>query len=236
MNRNSKEKEIIGSRADDAYQTFAKKIYRQIGEIFAKKLVDTKVTANQVTVVSFLIWVLSAYFFFRADHISLIIGAILLHAGYAIDHIDGSLARMRNSTSVYGAWLDLLSGTYGYALVFIGATLGVYSQVHEPYILVFGFLGIIGALIKNVTQYFYLNKFQFASKFGIRTYKKKGFIMFLRYSAPFVNMVFTIGAIFNRLDWVLIFCGIYAPLYSIVQNSIFTLKARKMFLKEKKST
>lgn len=231
-----KNSNLSGLKNEEAYHPFIKKKYRQIGNIFARSLVKTNVTPNEISILAFLILCLSSYFFFRADYTSLIIAAGLLQIGYLFDFIDGSLSRMRHSASDYGDWFDRLSGLYGYTLIYIGATLGVYSQLGKPHILVFGLLGSIGALIKGYTQQIYLTKFKFAYKFGQEKYKKLGFLMFFRPTAPFKVTIFTLGALFNEVYLVLIFLGIYNPLYTIIQNLIFTLKIRKEFLKEKKST
>lgn len=231
----NKKIKISGLKSEEVYHPWVKKQYRKIGEVFARMLANTNVTPNQVTVCGFFISCLGAYFFFRADYASLIVAAILLQLGYVFDFIDGSLSRIKNAASDYGDWLDRLSGLYAWVLIFLGATLGVFRQTHEPHILIFGLLAAVGTLIKNYTQSVYLTQFKFASGFGQVKYKKLGFIMFLRPTAPFVYTIFTIGAIFNKMYWVLIFFGAYTPMYTVLQNIMFTLKAKKEYLKEKKS-
>lgn len=237
MKINKKEKKDLepGFKSEEDNFPLIARIIRQIAVMIAKKLINTKITANQVTIFGFVTLALSAYFFFRADYISLIIAAVLLQIGVILDDVDGSLARMRNSANKYGHWLDELSGTYGYALIYIGITLGVYNQTHNQYIIMFGLFAALATAIKNTTQNLFLTEFKFASEFGQKVYKKAGFIMFFRYTSPFIRTLFTFGALFNKLYWVIIFCGIYGPIYTIIQNTIFTLKIKKN-LKEEKNT
>ena len=231
-----KELKEAGLRPDEVNAPFIKKIYRHLGISIARVLVNTNITPNQVTVFSVIVLGLSGYFFFRADYNSLIIAAVLLQFGFILDYTDGSLSRMKKSSSAYGEWFDVMLGAYGfYIFIFVGVTLGVYSQIREPHVLVLGLFIPIFLFMKDLTQNFYSENFKFAKDFGQDKYRKLGFMMFFRPTLPFINLLLTLGAIFNKVYWVLVFFGIYSPIYSVIQNTLFTIKARKEFLKERRA-
>jgi phosphatidylglycerophosphate synthase len=65
----------------------------------------TPLTPNQVTIFSFLISLVSAYFYFRGLEYFLV-GAIIWQISFIFDGLDGMLARKTNRTSEFGAKLD----------------------------------------------------------------------------------------------------------------------------------
>lgn len=222
------DKSEIGLKQEEVNHPFIKRIYRGMGISIAKKLVNTKITPNQVTAMSFILYLITAYLFFRANYISLIIAGVLLQLAYILDYADGSLARMKNPVyTPFGVWVDELVGTYAYVLIYIGATLGVYNQIQQPHILVFGLLASIGTLIKNLTQNFYLHTSKTGKETGQKIYKKFGFLMFFRPTGPFVNIILSLAAFLNQMYLVLIFLGIYSPLYTIMQNIYLSIKIRR---------
>jgi len=71
-------------------------------EIFAR----TPATPNQITVLSLLISIVSATFFFLGGRTNLFLGAIVWQISFIFDGVDGMLARKTNQTSEFGAKLD----------------------------------------------------------------------------------------------------------------------------------
>ncbi|MDG4857891.1 CDP-alcohol phosphatidyltransferase family protein [Streptomyces sp. T-3] len=64
------------------------------------------VTPNGVTWAALGLGILSAVFFVEGDPRSLAIGALIYHLSFILDCIDGKLARLRGTGSVFGGWLD----------------------------------------------------------------------------------------------------------------------------------
>ena len=80
-------------------------------------------TPNHLTIVSFLIGLIAAYFFFKGDYQSLVIGGILVQLSFVVDCMDGQFARYSKKFSDFGAWLDRISDrvkdfVYFFALAF----------------------------------------------------------------------------------------------------------------------
>jgi len=66
-------------------------------------LAKTRVTPNQITILSFLVALGAVYLYFSGKFL---VGALVWQAGYTLDCVDGSLARKKGKTSEFGAKLD----------------------------------------------------------------------------------------------------------------------------------
>jgi phosphatidylglycerophosphate synthase len=64
------------------------------------------ITPNRVTWAALFIGLAAGGFFLEGDRRSLIIGALLYHLSFILDCIDGKLARLKGTGTVFGGWLD----------------------------------------------------------------------------------------------------------------------------------
>jgi phosphatidylglycerophosphate synthase len=64
------------------------------------------ITPNRLTMAAFLLGIGAAACFARADYPWLVAGAVLFHLSFVIDCMDGKIARLMGTGSVFGAWLD----------------------------------------------------------------------------------------------------------------------------------
>ncbi|MCA9395614.1 MAG: CDP-alcohol phosphatidyltransferase family protein [Candidatus Omnitrophica bacterium] len=71
-------------------------------------LLHFPVTANQVTVVSMLVAAVGGFLLMSADNVCFLAGIALLHIWYLLDHVDGQIARYRNTSSMEGRFFDYL--------------------------------------------------------------------------------------------------------------------------------
>ncbi|MER6139652.1 CDP-alcohol phosphatidyltransferase family protein [Streptomyces sparsogenes] len=68
----------------------------------------TRVTPNQITWGAFIVGLGSAACFTQGDWRWLLLGALLYHVSFIFDCMDGKLARLTGTGSVFGAWLDFV--------------------------------------------------------------------------------------------------------------------------------
>ncbi|MDW6059226.1 CDP-alcohol phosphatidyltransferase family protein [Streptomyces sp. FXJ1.4098] len=68
----------------------------------------TRATPNQLTWGAFLVGLGSAACFAQGDWRWLLLGALLYHVSFIFDCMDGKLARLTGTGSVFGAWLDFV--------------------------------------------------------------------------------------------------------------------------------
>jgi phosphatidylglycerophosphate synthase len=64
------------------------------------------VTPNRLTMAAFLLGIGAAACFAQQEYRWLVAGAVLFHLSFMIDCMDGKIARLTGSGSVFGAWLD----------------------------------------------------------------------------------------------------------------------------------
>lgn len=67
---------------------------------------NTKITPNQLTLLSAIIVIVASIIISFGNHVSFIIAAILIQIGYIFDCADGELARYKKIFSPLGPWLD----------------------------------------------------------------------------------------------------------------------------------
>jgi phosphatidylglycerophosphate synthase len=93
----------------------------------------TKVTPNQVSLTSFVVGLLAAAAFWQGDHPALVVGALLYHISFVLDCVDGKIARLKGTGSVFGMWLDYSFDRYR-VLACTGALMfGQYQRSGEVY-------------------------------------------------------------------------------------------------------
>lgn len=108
------------------------------------------VSPNLITISSLIIGLVASYFFLRASHQDLIIGAILVQLSFVVDCMDGQLARYRQQFSNLGAWLDRISDRVKDFFYFFSLALGFFLS-HEG-VFQLGWKGLadfISRFIKN---------------------------------------------------------------------------------------
>ena len=95
---------------------------RPLGRPLSKLLVRTPISPNQVSIVSILIGLASAWFFARGNFIT---GALVFQLCAIIDCVDGDLARALFKQSRLGKWLDLGGDQVVHFSVFAAIGIGV---------------------------------------------------------------------------------------------------------------
>nr|WP_152992588.1 CDP-alcohol phosphatidyltransferase family protein [Nonomuraea pusilla] len=86
--------------------------------------VRLKLTPNTVTGVSIGLAVLSAVWFSAGDQAGRLLGAALLYLSFALDCLDGQLARYTRSFTALGAWADGMSDRLKEYVVYVGLAFG----------------------------------------------------------------------------------------------------------------
>jgi len=88
----------------------------------------TRVSPNTITLMTLPLIFVSAFFFFKGTRTDLIIGAILYEFNFALDCVDGKLARMTRQTSKLGAFSDLYLDSWNVVINLSALVWGRYMQ------------------------------------------------------------------------------------------------------------
>jgi phosphatidylglycerophosphate synthase len=113
----------------------ARNVVRDAALPFTWLLLHTPITANQVTVLSILIIIVSSFIFSIGTSISFFTGALLLEVWYLMDHIDGQIARYRKQESITGVFLDYISHYFPHLMVFPFIAIGLLRHSYNIFYL-----------------------------------------------------------------------------------------------------
>jgi len=179
---------------------------RPVASLLVRVLIRTKITPNQVTIMSFLIGVIAAFFFSFGKHVYFILGGIFTQLASIVDCADGMLARAKNATSRYGAFLDIFLDRLFEFLLLAGIMIGLFRSTQNLTLLVLA-LCAVALYFLEVSLYYvtmhYTGKEQNEGMSELRA-------LFL-----FIILVL---ALVNRLD-----IGVYIFLGVVVFNNVYLL-------------
>lgn len=108
------------------------------------KFLSRYFTANQLTIVGFLLGLLSGYFLY---HNSFTLGFICFLLNRTCDLLDGSVARFTSTASDFGGYLDILTDFIIYSIIPISITFAdptVYTLYILPFLLSTYFVNCAG--------------------------------------------------------------------------------------------
>jgi len=117
----------------------------------SRRLVDHQITPNQISLFSFLCSVLAAGLFALEGYFMLLLGGLIAQFASIVDGCDGEVARLKYQSSAYGGWFDAVLDRYADAFLLFGLTWHAYSNKTDGFILLFGFLAIIGSFMLSYT-------------------------------------------------------------------------------------
>jgi phosphatidylglycerophosphate synthase len=131
-----------GKPLDGMYSRFNRWLCRPLVRVLA----HTAVTPNMVTFAGLLVGIVSAYSFAQGNYLASLTGALLFFLSGLLDEVDGMLARVRFSESVFGTWFEGSIDNLSYLLLFGGVTVGLYRQ-RGPQEVLLGELALMGAVL-----------------------------------------------------------------------------------------
>jgi len=99
-------------------------------------------TPNRITMIAFTIGLLAAACFALAEPGWLLLGALLYHLSFTLDCVDGKVARLNGTGSIFGAWLDYILDRVRIVACAAALMGGQYAVTHNVTYLVVGFVVI----------------------------------------------------------------------------------------------
>jgi phosphatidylglycerophosphate synthase len=100
------------------------------------------VTPNLLTAVAFLLGLGAAGSYLIGTPAALVAGVLLYHTGFVLDCIDGKIARLQGSGSIFGGWLDFFLDRIRVVLCVVALFAGQWRHTDDPLFL-FLAMGII---------------------------------------------------------------------------------------------
>ena len=124
---------------------------RPLSVRISRRLVDHQITPNQISLFSFLCSVLAAGLFALHGYFALLLGGLMAQFASILDGCDGEVARLKYQSSAYGGWFDAVLDRYADAFLLFGLTWHAYAAKMDSFILLIGFMAIIGSFMLSYT-------------------------------------------------------------------------------------
>jgi phosphatidylglycerophosphate synthase len=115
-------------------------IIRPISLYFTWLILQTKMSANQVTVAHMVIGVIGSVLLAFVDLGTRLIGVLLLYISYILDNVDGEVARYKKGVSITGKYLDSLAHAIVIMAMFFGFGFGAFLNTGRIELVVLGLL------------------------------------------------------------------------------------------------
>lgn len=127
----------------------SKYINRRLSNPVAALLARTWITPNQVSWAAFCVALLSFFSFFFGWNIA---GGLLAQLSSIVDGVDGTLARLKNSVSAFGGFLDSMLDRYADIVIVLGLTMWSVSNEVYPGIWPVGLVAIAGTICVSYSR------------------------------------------------------------------------------------
>lgn len=120
---------------------------RPASRVLTRVFLNTPISPNQITLISFFFGLMSAFLFFQGHYESSVIASVLLVFSTWIDGADGEIARLKFMESDIGKKLDIYCDNIVHFLVFTAIGCGAYFKSGETLFLYLGGLAGLGGLL-----------------------------------------------------------------------------------------
>ena len=178
---------------------------RPVSIRISRRLVDYQITPNQISLFSFLCSVLAAGLFALDGYFALLLGGLMAQFASIVDGCDGEVARLKYQCSAYGGWFDAVLDRYADAFLLFGLTWHAYTDKIDSFILLIGFMAIIGSFMLSYTA----DKYD--SLMRDRIIHNKG----LRMGRDIRIFLILLGAVFNQVYLTLVVIAVVMNIATI---------------------
>jgi len=128
-------------------------LYRYLSAIIVRRIVNTKITPNQVTIFRCIMMLFILYQFYLQKYINLLVGVVGLFFWDLLDCVDGDLATLRGNVTKFGEFLEIflerplgkLAGLFGFAIA-----CGIYHQTKDIKIWIVLFFLMMGDYLTTI--------------------------------------------------------------------------------------
>ena len=186
---------------------------RPLASLVVRLIWRTRITPNQVTVLSFLTGIVAASIFLRGTRQAFLVAGLVTWLASILDCADGMLARARNQQTRYGAYLDLFFDRITDFFLFTCAVIGHYIYSGNLLLLLLGGVSI-ALYFLQVTLYYLVREYQQELNQGASA-EPRGLTLF----------VFSLCAVFARQD-IFVFVGTVEVVLNVLYRFVKFMRLR----------
>jgi len=132
---------------------------RPLASLIVRAVFRTRITPNQLTLVSFVIGMAGAACLIKGRPLFFAWGGILAQVSAIVDCADGMLARARDQKTDFGAYLDLILDRVLEFFLMMSYTLGYFFYAGRLDLLILG-LGTIGLYFLQTSLYYLIKSYE----------------------------------------------------------------------------
>ena len=141
--------DLVRDKSNDG--PVARYLNRPISLFFSRHLAKLDITPNHISLFSFLCSLLAAGLFALGGYPALLVGGVLAQFASIVDGCDGEVARLKYQSSDFGGWFDAVLDRYADAFLLFGLTWHVLAIEANAWVLLTGFMAIIGSFMLSYT-------------------------------------------------------------------------------------
>ncbi len=164
--------------------------HRKISVLITFFLLKTKISANTVTKINFIISLIGCGFFLNPSYAFWFVGAIIYQLTHILDGVDGEIARFRKTVSKKGALLDDLRHNVTNAFLFLSLGRGLSLIYNQEILFVIGSIGAIIVLLNDILNKILPSKNIFKNRLLRMKFQKKS-----NKTLEFIRGLFTFGVL-----------------------------------------
>ncbi|MFQ5673914.1 MAG: CDP-alcohol phosphatidyltransferase family protein [Nitrospinales bacterium] len=134
-----------GGLSNDSFLT--RLFSRPVSRLMTRFLINTPFTPNQITLLSFVLGLGSAWCFFHLDYSMGLAGGGLLLLAIWVDGVDGEIARLKFMETKIGGKLDIICDNIVHVILFFSIGMGLYDSTGRTLYRYLGVLAALGSLV-----------------------------------------------------------------------------------------
>lgn len=207
------EERLLNSLMSPKDSWLTRKINRRISLSITKRLANTSILPNHITLFNLVLGLIGAAFMLPGTQFGFILGTLFFLLSSILDGCDGEIARLKFLQSRFGAWLDTSTDNVTHIAIFSAMTLGVSRATGSSFYIFLGALLVLGSLSslilsivgqqrlnKNLGPIFSGNRLQDFS----RTESQKRLAIWLdRFANRDFAYLLVVLALADRMEWFL---------------------------------
>ncbi len=145
---------LLGLTGDSPFSTH---VSRKLSRLVSGVLVRYPITPNQITLLSFATALVACWFYLQGGYRYSVLGALILYVSILFDLADGEVARLKFTSSKYGALLDSICDSIVGSVVLFCIALAAHRIDDVPNILTVGAVAAVSMFIcTNLDTYIHL--------------------------------------------------------------------------------